>query len=159
MIKSKITNSKWVEWGELKYVDYADIMDSNEPVSETRPVPSGSSKVSVSYPTIREGAKGEIVVQLQTLLSKAGSGLAIDGIFGSGTRSAVRAFQKKYGLEVDGIVGPKTWTKLLEVAGNIQVSPPEPEPLVCLMIPDLKKSEADELIRKYPKAEKVYTAG
>ncbi len=33
---------------------------------------------------------------------------SVDGIFGSGTRSAVKAFQRDYGLVVDGIVGPKT---------------------------------------------------
>lgn len=33
---------------------------------------------------------------------------AVDGVFGSGTRSAVKAFQKDYGLKADGIVGPAT---------------------------------------------------
>ena len=32
----------------------------------------------------------------------------VDGIFGSKTRSAVRKFQQNNGLQVDGIVGPKT---------------------------------------------------
>lgn len=113
--------------------------------------------IMVTYPTIRQGARGDIVVQLQDLLAKAGSSLQIDGIFGSGTASAVRAFQKKYGLGVDGIVGPKTWTKLLEVAGNIHIAPPETKPAdeyVTLIIPEIKESEADELIKKYPQAEK-----
>lgn len=117
---------------------------------------STKSGLMVTYPTIRRGSTGDIVIQLQDLLAKAGSTLQIDGIFGSGTQSAVRAFQSKNGLAVDGIVGPKTWTKLLEVAGNIHVSAPEPEPenYVTLMIPDIKESEADELIKKYPRAEK-----
>ena len=124
--------------------------------SETSGDASNKNGLMVTYPTIRRGARGDIVIQLQDLLAKAGSNLQIDGIFGSGTQSAVRAFQNKYDLEVDGIVGPKTWTKLLEVAGNIHVSTPDPVPeqYVTLTIPEIKESEADELIKKYPRAEK-----
>lgn len=154
VITSKVTATKWKYWGELKYVDYADLNNTIQPDPE---VPTEQPAISVTYPTIRQGAKGEIVTQLQDLLAKAGSTLQIDGIFGNGTASAVRAFQKKHGLVVDGIVGPKTWTKLLEVAGNIKFSEPEKhEELITLIIPDLKPSEAEELMKKYPKATKKY---
>jgi len=39
-------------------------------------------------------------------------GVAVDGIFGPKTESAVKAFQKKVKIGVDGIVGPKTWEKM-----------------------------------------------
>ena len=39
---------------------------------------------------------------------------AIDGIYGPQTKKAVRYFQSKNGLTVDGIVGPKTWEELLK---------------------------------------------
>ena len=42
---------------------------------------------------------------------------AVDGIYGPFTRSGVEAFQKKYGLQVDGIPGPITQAKLEEVHG------------------------------------------
>lgn len=42
-------------------------------------------------------------------------GGAIDGIAGNGTISAYEAFQRDYGLKVDGIYGPKTDAKLVEV--------------------------------------------
>lgn len=155
VITSKITATKWKYWGELIHTDYSGA-SSNIPASKPQP-PSEQPAITVTYPTIRQGARGEIVTQLQDLLAKAGSNLKIDGIFGSGTASAVRAFQKKYGLVVDGIVGPKTWTKLLEVAGNIKIpEAPKPEELVTLIIPDLKLSEAEELIKKYPNATKKY---
>lgn len=46
--------------------------------------------------------------QIQSLLNKFGYGLAVDGIVGPKTMSAIKDFQKKQGLVVDGIVGPKT---------------------------------------------------
>jgi len=41
----------------------------------------------------------------------------LDGVMGSRTRAAVRAFQAKYGLEIDGIVGPRTAGRLREAHG------------------------------------------
>ena len=77
------------------------------------------AKTSTIYPTIKEKDSGEIVVQLQLFLSRCGSNVKVDGQFNVGTRNAVRAFQKKQGLEVTGVVDSKTWLKLLEKAGNI----------------------------------------
>lgn len=44
----------------------------------------------------------------------------VDGIEGSKTKSAYRAFQRDFGLAVDGIYGVKTDAKLIEVIKNIQ---------------------------------------
>lgn len=44
----------------------------------------------------------------------------IDGIEGVKTKSAYRAFQRDFGLVVDGIYGPKTDAKLVEVINSIQ---------------------------------------
>ena len=59
--------------------------------------------------TLRVGSSGEEVKTLQTKLKRWGyyTG-SIDGVFGSGTKKAVIAFQKKNGLTPDGIVGPAT---------------------------------------------------
>ena len=59
--------------------------------------------------TLRQGDRGQQVRALQKLLG----GLAVDGIFGAKTKAAVEIYQKKHHLSVDGIVGPKTWGKLL----------------------------------------------
>ena len=65
-------------------------------------------------PLMRKGASGNITKLLQEKLVKIGySTNGVDGIFGSGTHSAVREFQKTRGLSVDGIVGQNTWRKLL----------------------------------------------
>lgn len=67
-------------------------------------LPALSIAAGVGY-----GARGEDVKKIQQRLKKWGfySG-AVDGIFGSGTLSAVKSFQRKNGLTPDGIVGPKT---------------------------------------------------
>ena len=65
---------------------------------------------------LRNGAKGQQVKALQTLLIGYGyscGSSGVDGDFGSATDKAVRAYQKAKGLAVDGIVGPATWSKLL----------------------------------------------
>jgi GH25 family lysozyme M1 (1,4-beta-N-acetylmuramidase) len=58
--------------------------------------------------------RGNDVHFAQSVLAKEGIKLKIDGIFGRETRGAVMTFQKKHGLVVDGIVGPKTWQKIME---------------------------------------------
>jgi peptidoglycan hydrolase-like protein with peptidoglycan-binding domain len=50
---------------------------------------------------------------LQQLLHAHDFPVAIDGRFGPETESAVVAFQKKRALAADGVVGPRTWAKLV----------------------------------------------
>ncbi len=68
--------------------------------------------------TVREGSTGEAVKGVQTLLVKNGRSVAVDGIFGSGTKSAVVNFQSAHGLTADGIVGPATWEHLVGSASS-----------------------------------------
>jgi peptidoglycan hydrolase-like protein with peptidoglycan-binding domain len=64
-------------------------------------------------PTIGPGATGEPVRRAQRALRRTPDlGLVVDGIFGSKTEAAVKAFQRGKGLTVDGIVGPRTWAAL-----------------------------------------------
>lgn len=60
---------------------------------------------------LKIGSRGADVTYLQQRLAACGYGVGtIDGIFGSKTLEAVKAFQVDYGLTVDGIVGSKTWS-------------------------------------------------
>ncbi|WP_322745403.1 peptidoglycan-binding protein [Plectonema radiosum] len=63
-------------------------------------------------PILRPGMRGSQVVELQQKLSKLGFLKSIDGDFGPVTTEAVKAFQKRNGLEPDGVVGGATWQLL-----------------------------------------------
>jgi putative peptidoglycan binding protein len=65
----------------------------------------------------RRGAKGEEVSRIQARLGELGVYRGpVDGDFGGGTESAVRAFQQARRLDVDGVVGPETWKVLFDGA-------------------------------------------
>lgn len=66
----------------------------------------------MSYSTIQYGSSGEDVKKLQRELNKNGYSLDVDGQFGSKTQAAVKDYQKKNKLSVDGIVGKNTWGSL-----------------------------------------------
>jgi hypothetical protein len=67
-------------------------------------------------PTLRKGDKnsdGWVEFLQQELNRKMpGSNLEVDGKFGGGTEKAVKAFQTKMGIKLDGIVGNQTWAAL-----------------------------------------------
>lgn len=68
-------------------------------------------------PMLKSGSTGTTVKLLQQYLIDSGivvSGGA-DGIFGAGTKSAVKKYQKAKGLLSDGIVGHNTWKKILKL--------------------------------------------
>ena len=70
--------------------------------------------------TLRQGSRGQDVITLQYLLNVISEyypripNIAQDGIFGSGTRQAVIAFQNQMQLSPDGIVGARTWNALYD---------------------------------------------
>ncbi|HYH96066.1 peptidoglycan-binding protein [Hyalangium sp.] len=70
------------------------------------PAPSAGS------PTLRLGAKGGAVTELQNLLRSKGHNVSADGDFGPRTQAAVKSFQASRGLAADGVVGPQTWAAL-----------------------------------------------
>lgn len=77
--------------------------------------------------TLRYPQRGGDVTALQTALQSLGyySG-NVDGIYGKGTRDAVKVFQADNGLSADGVAGPKTLSKL-EVLTGIQIGGSAPE--------------------------------
>ena len=74
---------------------------------------NAESNTSTDDDSLRKGATGTAVKTLQTNLKKLGFYTAyVDGSFGSTTESAVKAFQKKYGLTADGVAGSATLKKI-----------------------------------------------
>ena len=76
--------------------------------------------VNIEMPILRKGSSGNAVKTLQRLLRQlqyvntdGKTLLIVDGSFGSNTEAAVKRYQQKHLNGVDGIVGVKTWNKLL----------------------------------------------
>lgn len=87
--------NSWTHWLKCPFIEY---------IEENK----------VDYPLIKRGSKGEYVKTLQAILNRKGYNLVVDGDFGLKTEKAIIDYQRKNGLQADGIVGKKTWTKLLE---------------------------------------------
>ncbi len=84
--------------------------------------------ITASYPgtPLRVGSSGPNVVVLQVALNRISQNYpaipkipANDGIFGSRTEAAVRAFQQIFGLTADGIVGPATWYEIVRIYAGV----------------------------------------
>jgi len=83
----------------------------------------GTNTWSALVATVREGSRSSYVRAAQALLNKYGYGLAVDGVFGPGTRSATVSFQRAKGITADGIIGPVTW-RYLAGSGGSSTNPP-----------------------------------
>ncbi|MEH7459304.1 spore cortex-lytic enzyme [Bacillus pseudomycoides] len=80
-------------------------------------VSSGQTKnvQAFSNQVIQRGASGEDVIELQSRLKYNGFYTGkVDGVFGWGTYWALRNFQQKFGLPVDGLAGAKTKQMLVK---------------------------------------------
>lgn len=76
---------------------------------------------------VHRGSRGPAVEELQTMLNRSGvqPPLAVDGQFGPLTQQAVRDYQTRQGIKIDGIVGPETLGRLLG-PGSSQPNQPRP---------------------------------
>ena len=114
-------------WYKISYIyvsvkDLAELTSEGETFSGTLPDSSWNFGSSV----LKQGSTGSEVEQVQFWLSTLAQyessipSVTVDGVYGSGTAAAVRAFQRLYGLTVDGIVGLTTWTELYDQFRSIQ---------------------------------------
>jgi peptidoglycan hydrolase-like protein with peptidoglycan-binding domain len=83
-------------------------------IQEEASLPSVPAKKFTSGSFIKKGDSGSAVLSIQQALNSFGANPSVDedGVFGSGTAAAVKAFQKKKNLQADGIVGPATFAAL-----------------------------------------------
>lgn len=68
--------------------------------------------------TIKAGTKSPEVYYLNELLAKLNYSVMVTDYFGTETDKAIKDFQLKNNLVVDGVVGLKTWSALLEKNSN-----------------------------------------
>ncbi len=101
-------------WYKISYI-YVSVKDLAELTSEGETGPAGTlSDGTWGSSVLKRGSSGSEVEQLQFWLSTLAQyessipSVTVDGVYGSGTAAAVRAFQRRYGLTVDGMVGRTT---------------------------------------------------
>ena len=94
----------------------------NAPEAEEAGAPApGAGDAPQNHGQIGMGSTGGDVTAMQTYLIYLGypcGDKGADGVFGTDTRAAVRAFQAAHGLKVDGICGPKTWYAIFAALGE-----------------------------------------
>lgn len=117
--KYKLTNSRIYGYGRPYYDEEPQAAAPVVTVpTETKTETTKKVKtVNITLNVLNKGDKGDQVKALQRMLHCMGYSLGsnpIDGSFGAKTETAVKKFQQKKGLTVDGSVGEKTWTKLLK---------------------------------------------
>jgi murein DD-endopeptidase MepM/ murein hydrolase activator NlpD len=107
---------------------------SPDDATSTRKAPTAtqpSAQPPAAYPagfgrrTLRIGARGADVRYLQSLLGRLGFRTGVDGMFGSGTQSKVRGWERSVHGLVDGRVPPGQAREMLRRAGTAQQSQPQ----------------------------------
>lgn len=100
-----------------KNLTIATIRDAIEKASKpaVQPAPvkpaAGKKPVKLGSRALRRGSKGKDVLWVQ---KRIGHGVKPDGIYGQRTEEAVRWYQDRHNLPVDGSIGPRDWAKLLK---------------------------------------------
>lgn len=103
-------------WDKI-YSVYKDIINGSNK-------PEGDKYQYTGY-ILKQGSRGNVISKLQTYLSAIADkypsikNINVDGIFGKATNQAVIDFQECFELNSDGIVGPLTWEKIVQVYQDI----------------------------------------
>lgn len=105
VVRTKLYERKPNYWGIMrKYFDYS------ETAAEIKP-----TKAEFGSRVLRNGDEGADVGELQSALIRLGFDCGVWGSdcdFGDATEIAVKSFQSVNNLDVDGVVGPKTFAAL-----------------------------------------------
>lgn len=119
VVKTAVADRTWTHWAALPGVLSGDVVNTTTPPEQPQETPAEPQKPAtvtgvINMTTLRNGSKGTQTKVLQWLLNLNGYNAGtIDGVFGRKTQAAVEAYQMTNGLEADGIVGKKTWAKIL----------------------------------------------
>jgi hypothetical protein len=97
----------WWDWQETSGQEWGAVGAA----SALRPVTG--YRLEVVHPTLKKGAKGDMVVWAQEHLVAAGDEVPVTGVFGRQTARAVHLFKEAHGLPANAIVDTETWNALL----------------------------------------------
>jgi Putative peptidoglycan binding domain/Glycosyl hydrolases family 25 len=94
--------------------DLSTLIHASHVTPNPQPNPNPNwDDIMTNLPTIQSGSTGYEVKVAQSVLNIFGYGLSVDGMYGVKTTAAVKSFQSKKNLGIDGIVGPHTWSVLI----------------------------------------------
>lgn len=100
--KTKQTKKEWIKKLQSAIGAKVDGIAGNETLSKS--------------PLLKYKSTGQVVILYQEMLNDLSISCgSADGIFGTKTKNATIAYQQNKGLVADGIVGKKTWGKILGI--------------------------------------------
>ena len=98
------------------------LIDSGNAKKAATPSPKPTATPTPTSSALRVGSTGPNVVQAQVILNRISQNYPaipkinpVDGIFGTQTEEATRAFQRIFNLTADGIIGKATWYRLVRL--------------------------------------------
>lgn len=119
--RTTVSQRPWTHWYALPFIDYGDSLSS----ASLRISNSPETAVVLGSRALKSASKGTDVKAMQELLLQLGFTLpkyGADGIFGSETLNAVKAFQARAGIKVDGIYGSVTHASLMAAISEQDVA-------------------------------------
>ncbi|MCA1708650.1 MAG: peptidoglycan-binding protein, partial [Actinobacteria bacterium] len=121
------------------------------PKPEPEPPPPKPDGDVPKYPgkPLRLGSSGQAVKTWQSKMRERGWAIAVDGEYGPHSERVCQAFQQEKGLEIDGVVGPKTWEATWELPVTKPQRPPKgsiasAHPEVTSEVADVAQKVVDE---------------
>ena len=151
-------------WYKISYI-YVSVKDLAELTSEGETASGVLSDGAWGGVTLRTGSRGAAVEQLQFWLNTLSQyvssipSVTVDGVYGSGTAAAVRAFQRRYGLTADGVTGRATWEAVYAQFVSIQSDNGTPNAYPGAALRQGDKGQNVRLVQFWLKiARTVYTA-
>jgi putative peptidoglycan binding protein len=98
----------WWDWQETGKREWRVLHDG-----QVRRI-AGFDKPTDQYPILSRGSAGDLVVMAQERLRRAHRHPPVNGQYRKRTVRAVKVFQRRHNLGADGVIGPRTWRKLLD---------------------------------------------
>lgn len=123
---SKIAGYGRPNWSAVEGKDVPT--PTNEPIANDTPEKAETRHYELRFPYLQNGDTGDAVWVVQTLLQARNiycGPWGADGDFGNGTEKAVKDFQRRHNLTIDGVVGPETGAALF--GGEVYTPKEEPQ--------------------------------